>query len=649
MSNKDVTRGINSEGFEDPRGVFPKKDYYNSASTNKASRGLDRNELYNGGGHKHASLELNEQGPSQYPYNLVQQTVSGHSIEYDDTPGSERILIKHRTGAGIECRSDGTVLIASRKNTVRVSGGDERVIIEGDGKIIYEGNLDLHVAGDYTVNVGGNYNTVVQGDTKHVNNSHYNNLIQKNKIEKVVGSTTRYTTNETHTVFGQLNTAVSGQLYTQASTGKLFFDDSALFTAGTDFTLTSLQTNINGSKLALLGDSGTIGGANITNYAKNIFATSSTYTEGVTAPTFHGSLEGNALTANQAGSAGTAGAIGSGGSAGSHTNTATNTAQTVQPTTSIITDLVDNSSIARRRVFTDPGNVLKNSIDLTEEQGIAARSLTTEQVRSKRRDQNNIDNPKFTASQLAANKISPNAFNTLPSNLVRSVGKEPSVHFGSTPIGEADNAFTKKFVVVPKQNTRFVPDAKYNMSQLNTAILPSTLLGPELPLARFFGGFGDQGIFNTLTEEKKKIVARNLMPQAEIIRLVRENETEFRNHRLVVAEGFYTPDDNENLVSGSINDLATNGQVVVYELYDENGNIDHEKTFDLAVHIHDYAIFQKMILDYDTLNPDGSLNTQIVMIMPNLDKDLKGNFAKDVETQFNNNVQASDELVEIKI
>jgi len=56
-----------------------------------------------------------------------------------------------------------------------------------------------------------------------------------------------------------------------------------------------------------------------------------------------------------------------------------------------------------------------------------------------------------------------------------------------------------------------------------------------------------------------------------------------------------------------------------------------------------------MILDYDTLNPDGSLNTQIVMIMPNLDKDLKGNFAKDVETQFNNNVQASDELVEIKI
>ena len=187
------------------------------------------------------------------------------------------------------------------------------------------------------------------------------------------------------------------------------------------------------------------------------------------------------------------------------------------------------------------------------------------------------------------------------------------------------------------------------MNQLNTGILPSTLLGPELPLARFFGGFGDAGIFNTLTNAKKKTVAVNLMPQAEIIRLVRENETEFRNHRLVVAEGFYTPDDNEILVSGSINDLATNGQVVVYELYDENGNIDHEKTFDLAVHIHDYAIFQKMILDYDTLNPDGSLNTQIVMIMPNLNKDLKGNFAKDVETQFNNNVQASDELVEIKI
>ena len=51
-----MTRGINRNGFEDPKGVFPRPDYYNIAGTNKAARGLERNDLYVGGGHRDLDL-----------------------------------------------------------------------------------------------------------------------------------------------------------------------------------------------------------------------------------------------------------------------------------------------------------------------------------------------------------------------------------------------------------------------------------------------------------------------------------------------------------------------------------------------------------------------------------------------------------------
>ena len=52
-----MTRGINRNGFEDAKGVYPKSDYYNIAGTNKAARGLSRNDLSIGGGHRGVDLD----------------------------------------------------------------------------------------------------------------------------------------------------------------------------------------------------------------------------------------------------------------------------------------------------------------------------------------------------------------------------------------------------------------------------------------------------------------------------------------------------------------------------------------------------------------------------------------------------------------
>ena len=112
-------------------------------------------------------------------------------------------------------------------------------------------------------------------------------------------------------------------------------------------------------------------------------------------------------------------------------------------------------------------------------------------------------------------------------------------------------------------------------------------------------------------------------------------------------EGLYKKEAGETLDVDSLNFLASRGQVVVYELRDLTGNIDVPKTFELAVYCKDYTNFDKMILDYDSYNPDGSLNAQLIIQMPPCNPDWKMRYRNDIETRYNNYTQTNGELVEI--
>src|SRR6056300_1581588 len=169
----DETEGIPVDGFQDPTGEYPKSKYYYGSSINRAARGLEVNDLYVGGGDIGVSLNIEPQEPSRFPFNQTTETSSGHIVEYDDTPGGERILIKHRKGAGVEMRADGSVIVSAVNNKIEVTGGDQTAIIEGEGDLIYKGNLNLQVTGDYNVDVGGNYNINVAGNKiENVNQNH---------------------------------------------------------------------------------------------------------------------------------------------------------------------------------------------------------------------------------------------------------------------------------------------------------------------------------------------------------------------------------------------------------------------------------------------------------------------------------------------
>ena len=93
--------------------------------------------------------------------------------------------------------------------------------------------------------------------------------------------------------------------------------------------------------------------------------------------------------------------------------------------------------------------------------------------------------------------------------------------------------------------------------------------------------------------------------------------------------------------------VLTNGRAVVYELIGENGQIAHDKTFDLAVYLKNNIDFDKLILDYDSYNPDGSLHVDIILIMPEIISPWSVTYNNIIETRFNNSVQSTGELLEI--
>lgn len=162
---QELTVGVPDNGMQNASGDYPKREYNFGSSINQGALGTKIHKLYTGGGESEVPLNIPEQMPSQYPFSQVDETPSGHVIEMDDTPGGERVLIKHRKGSGVELRADGSVVISALNNKVEVTGGDQTVIVEGHGSLVYNGNLNLKVSGDMNIDVGGDYNVQSGGNS----------------------------------------------------------------------------------------------------------------------------------------------------------------------------------------------------------------------------------------------------------------------------------------------------------------------------------------------------------------------------------------------------------------------------------------------------------------------------------------------------
>lgn len=173
------------------------------------------------GGEEKKSKEFKPR--SIYPFNKVTQTESGHVMEIDDTPGSERISLFHRSGSNVEYFPNGDVLRQDvrdsychvfRDNYVHL-GGYSSITVDKGLKILVNDDeeentpeenvtFDIHIAGNANVNIyvqKGNMNvSMLEGDVNMRLNKGDVNILQDEG-------------NYNHTVGGDYNLEVAGHMH----------------------------------------------------------------------------------------------------------------------------------------------------------------------------------------------------------------------------------------------------------------------------------------------------------------------------------------------------------------------------------------------------------------------------------------------------
>ena len=439
-----------SDGRSDPNKQFPRKEYVGVSSVNNIARGTKVSNVYIGGSVPGLDFELNDEPSTEYPNNQVKETASGHIIEYDDTNGRERVMIRHRTGSGVEMRADGSVIFSSTNNTLRIVAANEKAIIEGDGEVVYNGNLKMRVAGDFDLEVGGDFNVNVTGNKEEIVKSSYIESITKNKTltvgenkaETILGvDTLTVLSDKNEIIKGNHEANVEGIVEIDAG-GKL------IMSSENKTIMTSPDINIAAKSLSVVGDSGTVGGHEIVYYGKTahiprVNSTSIHASQGViadvgmTAPTFNGNLAGNANTAGKAATAAVGPAAGSAQSSVTFTE-ATNK-NTVQPDTSILASVMTDPEYGVRQIEIDTFDDLKFSVNRSRNYGgITVNDLTIKSVRSKLRDPNTLSNETFVGEIVSEGLVSKDFANAIPPKFGKSVSVDDKSQRGEEALGPSN-------------------------------------------------------------------------------------------------------------------------------------------------------------------------------------------------------------------
>jgi len=659
-----------TKGFVDPSNQYPKANYSGRSSINESARGENTNNLSIKNGIPGKGLGY--QPVHNYDYGKVQvdESLCGHVYEVNDTPGGERILLRHTCGAGVDIQPDGTIVINATGNRVDVVNGEHTMTIEGDGTVWYSGNLNMTVTGDYNLNVKGDYNINVGGKkvldivgsfTKSVGGV-MREYIKKSKASTVLKESTNILLgNVTNAIKGSLSNIVDG-------TADYSHKGSTTFSSEIDLAVSSPNVNMTADDMTCIGDTGTFGGENVITYSKNIFVNETTITKNLHITNnakadgkFIGHLAGNATGARNAVTAGTAAlattsaqsAVPS-GTFKTETRFSVNIDETLLPTATEIQKILSESRFGVRKCSVDADGGITNSIDLSiPTGGVTNKDLTISGVRSKLKNSNNLANSKFVLRQVSKGVLSPTYTDPAPTSLGRMVNKNENTTSGSRDIGPhgRESRITRSLHSEASEKDKhhqFIPDPLFNPSNLKV-IDSNTKLSNNTSISKFASAAGDPStIAHIIKLEDRRALARNLLPHSRVIDFF-QGLDQFNGYSLHVAEGIYQPGPSETIESGSITDLKQTGRAIVYELISvTRGEVALSKTYDLAVYLKDNIQYDKMSLYYDKLDPAGlAHHAQIAISVPAIPSNYKAFFKMDLETLWNNNVLSSTDLVEV--
>lgn len=153
-------------GFVDPNAQYPTPEYADRPDVNKlATRDPENTVIDQKDNDRHLGARLPngqswDQPPSsynaRYPYNHVQESESGHIMEIDDTPGSERLHTRHRTGTGYEIDPMGNQVKTIKGSDYTIIDKNGYISIVGRANVSVGGGAFVHIAADAHIEVGGN-------------------------------------------------------------------------------------------------------------------------------------------------------------------------------------------------------------------------------------------------------------------------------------------------------------------------------------------------------------------------------------------------------------------------------------------------------------------------------------------------------------
>ena len=194
---------------------------------------------------------------ARYPYNHVQQSESGHIIEIDDTPGSERLHRYHRTGTFEEIDSLGKRITKIVNEDFHIGLNNDYTAIMGNRYENITGKLDVvskrgyyHDVpnGIYSVNTGGGIKMstlgdfVASGESVTIDAGKGNITLRAHSIRQIVD-----TAENTNEVKGNSTQKVGGRMSYRTGSLALASRGSSGITAGGDINLTAtgaVQTSI---------------------------------------------------------------------------------------------------------------------------------------------------------------------------------------------------------------------------------------------------------------------------------------------------------------------------------------------------------------------------------------------------------------------
>ena len=130
---------------------------------------------------------------TDYPYNKVEQSESGHVFEIDDTPGSERIHQQHRSGTFYEIHPDGSkvekVMADNfhfvQQNEYKLNLGNYEITIKKNKGECVEGDVFINIDGKRSLRIGGNSYVEVEGNDSYVTRKNREQTTRENKDETV--------------------------------------------------------------------------------------------------------------------------------------------------------------------------------------------------------------------------------------------------------------------------------------------------------------------------------------------------------------------------------------------------------------------------------------------------------------------------------